>query len=129
MSASPATPSKAEAFDVEVQKRTPKKKPAVQQRLENSPRKILSPEDIKSRQEKAQKIRDNYEQQRVTKVSQHVEHIKDIRRREKENSPVSSPVKGSQQQPATPVKAVQQPATPVKVVQQVETPVKAAQQQ
>jgi hypothetical protein len=35
---------------VEVSKRTPKKKTAVMERLENSPRKALTPEILKSRQ-------------------------------------------------------------------------------
>jgi len=80
-----------------VKPRTPKKKPAVQSRLENSPRKVLTPEIIAQRQKTAEQRRQSIEHQKQEKAHQDVVHSKDVARRvrtEKENSPAPSPVKG-----------------------------------
>jgi len=85
--------------EVDLNKRTPKKKPAVQSRLESSPRKPMTPEVIVARQKVAEQRRASIEHQKIEKAAHDVERAKELARKvktEKENSPAASPVKPQQ---------------------------------
>ncbi|ELR17661.1 uncharacterized protein ACA1_064480 [Acanthamoeba castellanii str. Neff] len=55
----------------------------VQDRLQNSPKKVLTPEVLKERQDKAQQRRQLFEEEKVSKAHAVVEHAKEVRERAK----------------------------------------------
>jgi len=55
----------------------------LQERLQSSPRKVLSPEIIRTRQEQAQQRRLMFEEEKVNKAHAVVEHVKEVRERAK----------------------------------------------
>jgi len=65
-----------------------KKKSAVQDRLENSPKRVSTPEQQRRRQELADKRRQELEDEKKKKAHDDVEKAKEKARRAKENPPL-----------------------------------------
>eukprot|EP01098_Paradermamoeba_levis_P003576 TRINITY_DN160_c0_g1_i1.p1 TRINITY_DN160_c0_g1~~TRINITY_DN160_c0_g1_i1.p1 ORF type:complete len:178 (+),score=90.95 TRINITY_DN160_c0_g1_i1:158-691(+) len=87
---------KAEVFEVEVPKTPTKVKSSIQQKLENSPRKILTPEQLKEKDLKAEQRRESLEAAKVQKAHDNVEKAKQVAKQlklNKENNVPPSPVK------------------------------------
>lgn len=88
------SPDATQIIEVDLNKPKTPKKPAVAERLANSPKKALTPEIIKSRQDRAAARREAVEQERLKAAQIDAAHAKEISTKKKgENSPCPSPMK------------------------------------